>query len=71
MAGVALDKKTNSPIADGVNKTSLPGIFACGNCFKVYDLVDNVTKDAELAGRMAAEYLNQENTASDILPIWE
>ena len=71
MAGVAHDKKTNSPIADGVNKTSLPGIFACGNCFKVYDLVDNVTKDAELAGRMAAEYLNQENTASDILPIWE
>ena len=48
MAGVELDQ---------VNKTSIPGIFVCGNSFKVYDLVDWVSKDSALAGKMAAEYL--------------
>ena len=56
-AGALIDKKTNSPVSDGLNKTSIPGIFACGNCFKVYDIVDSVTKDAVLAGKMAWEYL--------------
>lgn len=39
------------------NKTSIPGLFVCGNSFKVYDLVDSVSRDSENAGRMAAEYL--------------
>jgi len=58
-AGVIIDKDTNSPISSGVNKTSIPGLFVCGNSFKVYDLVDSVTKDSELAGRQAAEYLKR------------
>ena len=57
MAGVALDKKTNSPVSDEVNKTSMPGLFVCGNSFKVYDIVDSVSHDSEIAGRQAAEYL--------------
>lgn len=57
MAGVAIDKKTNSPISKEVNMTSIPGIFVCGNSFKVYDLVDFVTRDSELAGKAAAEYI--------------
>lgn len=57
MAGALLDKKTNTPTSDGINKTSIPGIFACGNAFKVYDIVDTVTKESMLAGRLAAEYL--------------
>ncbi|MBL7158453.1 MAG: FAD-dependent oxidoreductase [Candidatus Omnitrophica bacterium] len=57
MAGVKLDKKTNSPVSDGLNKTSIPGIFSCGNSFKVYDIVDSVTRDSILAGHLAAEYL--------------
>ena len=56
-AGVNMDHKTNSPVSDQVNKTSIPGIFVCGNSFKVYDIVDSVTKDSELAGEMAAEYI--------------
>lgn len=56
-AGADIDKKTNSPISGETNKTSIPGLFVCGNSFKVYDLVDSVTKDSELAGRMTAEYL--------------
>ena len=57
MAGVEMDSKTNTPISEETNKTSVEGIFVCGNSFKIYDLVDSVTKDSELAGKMAAEYL--------------
>ncbi|MFH1394644.1 MAG: FAD-dependent oxidoreductase [Candidatus Omnitrophota bacterium] len=57
MAGVRIDKKTNCPISEELNKTSVPGIFVCGNSLKVYDVVDNVSKDSEIAGSMAAEYI--------------
>lgn len=35
----------------------VPGIFACGNSFKIYDLVDWVTRDSSQTGQKAAEYL--------------
>lgn len=57
MAGVIIDKKTNAPVSKELNKTSIPGIFVCGNSFKVYDIVDSVTRDSLLAGKLAAEYL--------------
>ncbi|OGR63406.1 MAG: hypothetical protein A2X31_09060 [Elusimicrobia bacterium GWB2_63_22] len=57
MAGGEINRRTNTPVAPAVNLTSVPGIFACGNACKVYDLADSVTKDSELAGRLAAEYL--------------
>jgi NADPH-dependent 2,4-dienoyl-CoA reductase/sulfur reductase-like enzyme len=57
MAGVEMDKKTNSPASKELNKTSIPGLFVCGNSFKVYDIVDSVTRDSVIAGRVAAEYL--------------
>jgi len=47
-AGLVINEKTNSPG---------PGIFVCGNSFKVYDLVDWVSKDSALAGKAAAEYV--------------
>ncbi len=58
MAGVEMDKRSNTPVADEINKTSIPGMFVCGNAFKVYDLADSVTKDSIIAGKMAADYLN-------------
>lgn len=57
MAGLEIDKKTNSPISKELNKTSIPGLFVCGNSFKVYDIVDSVSRDSAIAGRLAAEYL--------------
>ena len=57
LAGGEIDRRTNTPVAPAVNLTSVPGIFACGNACKVYDLADSVTRDSELAGRLAAEYL--------------
>lgn len=58
-AGVYIDKETNTPVSDELNKTSVPGIFVCGNAFKVYDTVDSVSYDSERAGVLAAEYLKQ------------
>ena len=59
MAGAEMDHTTNTPAAKETNLTSIPGIFACGNACKVYDLVDWVTRDSCLAGKMAAGYLGR------------
>lgn len=59
MAGAELDKKSNTPVSGRMNETSLPGIFVCGNSYKVYDIVDTVSACAENAGRMAAGYLGK------------
>ena len=39
------------------NKTSAPGIFVCGNSFKIYDTADSVTEDSFLTGKLAADYV--------------
>jgi NADPH-dependent 2,4-dienoyl-CoA reductase/sulfur reductase-like enzyme len=57
MAGVGIDKTTNAPVSKELNRTSVPGIFVCGNSYKVYDIVDSVTRDSIIAGRIAAEYI--------------
>ena len=59
MAGAQIDKKTNCPVSEELNGTSIPGIFVCGNSFKVYDIVDVVSRDSEIAGELAAAYLNK------------
>ena len=58
MAGADIDRTTNAPVSSRLKETSIHGIFACGNSYKVYDLVDSVTKDAQECGRMAAQYLS-------------
>ena len=57
MAGVQIDPVTGGPYVDETFQTNVPGIFAAGNVVHVYDLVDWVSRDSELAGRAAAEYL--------------
>ena len=54
-AGIEMDPKTRGPVNKGDFQTSIEGIYACGNVLKVYDLVDNVTKDSILAGKAAAQ----------------
>ncbi|MBO4818623.1 MAG: FAD-dependent oxidoreductase, partial [Firmicutes bacterium] len=56
-AGIDIDPRTNGAICGEDDQTSIPGIFACGNVRKVFDLVDNVSKDAVVAGTAAAEYI--------------
>ena len=60
MAGVKIDKKTNCPVSARLNETSMPGLFVCGNSFKVYDIVDSVSLDSKIAGQCAAEYLKRQ-----------
>lgn len=48
-------------------ETSIPGIFTCGNCLHVHDVVDFVTDEGRLAGHGAALYIkNQLSNQSDI-----
>ena len=45
------------PVVDQDMETSVRGVFACGNVVAISDLVDDVTKQAELAGERAVELL--------------
>ena len=49
-------------------KPSIPGMFVCGNSLKVYDYVDSVTVDSEIAGKLAAEYLRNVKSRSQSAP---
>jgi len=55
--GISLDGRTGGPIVDEERETSVDGIFGCGNVVHVYDLVDDVTKNSELAGKSAARFI--------------
>ena len=56
-AGIEMDPKTRGPRVDPKTMaTSVPGVFAGGNVVRVYDLVDWVSRDSEIAGRSAAEW---------------
>jgi NADPH-dependent 2,4-dienoyl-CoA reductase/sulfur reductase-like enzyme len=59
-AGVLLDGRTGGPVVDEFMRTSLEGVFACGNAVTVFDLVDHVTLTGERAGEAAARYLRGE-----------
>jgi sarcosine oxidase subunit alpha len=53
-AGISLSPVTGGPLVDSDCMTNVPGIFSCGNALHVHDLVDNVSEEAERAGRSAA-----------------
>ncbi|MBQ7976596.1 MAG: FAD-dependent oxidoreductase, partial [Clostridia bacterium] len=57
-AEVELSPITNGAVVNQDRQTSVEGIFACGNVLHVHDLVDFVSEEAEIAGRSAAEYIN-------------
>lgn len=54
--GIKMDSVTGGAITDENRQTSLAGFFSCGNVLHVHDLVDNVSLEAEIAGRNAAEF---------------
>lgn len=57
--GVTIHPLTNGPIVDDHLETSLEGVFACGNVLHVHDLVDFVSQEAALAGKQAAQFIQQ------------
>jgi thioredoxin reductase len=54
--GIKIDNLTGGPIVNQFFETSISGVFACGNCLHVYDIVDTLSKDAKNTGQHAAEY---------------
>jgi NADPH-dependent 2,4-dienoyl-CoA reductase/sulfur reductase-like enzyme len=56
MTGVELDPITGGPRVNEMMETTVHGIFAGGNVVHVHDLVDNVSREAELAGASAAAF---------------
>ena len=55
-AGVQMDERISGAIVDENRQTNLPGVFACGNVLHVHDLADNVSYEAEIAGRAAVSF---------------
>lgn len=52
--------KTGGPIVDEARQTSMPGIFAGGNVLQIHDMVDNVSRESEIAGENAAFFAMNE-----------
>lgn len=71
--GVEISPVTKGPVVDQDLMTSVPGVFACGNCLAVYDLVDYVTETGRIAGEAAAEYARtmepSSSKARDYVPL--
>jgi hypothetical protein len=68
---IKIDERTNGISIDNKMESSIPGIFACGNIVHVFDLVDDVTCSAEIAGKNAAifkENLLNKKVAIKIIP---
>jgi len=66
-AGIALDPATGGPVVSQRRETSVPGIFACGNGLYVHDLVDEVSRDGQIAGQAAAHHALQGGTGAPSL----
>ena len=55
-AQIEMNPITNGPVVNQFMQTSCPAVFAAGNVVHVNDLVDNVSRESERAGRAAALY---------------
>lgn len=55
-AQIKINPITNGPQINQYMLTSSDGVFACGNVVHVNDLVDNVSRESEQAGKFAALY---------------
>lgn len=51
--------KTKGYRVNQFNETSLPGIFSCGNCLHVHDVVDFVSDEARNSGLGASLYIKK------------
>ena len=68
--GVEMSPVTSGPLVNESLETNVEGVFACGNVLHVHDLVDFVSKEAQTAGKNAAEYvLNGKKDSGSDIPI--
>ena len=65
-AGIEMNRVTNGATVNERRETGASGIFACGNVLHVHDLVDNVSQEAAIAGRSAANYLKDPSVCGTV-----
>ncbi len=59
-AHIPLSPITGGALVDQNRQTQTEGVFSCGNVLHVHDLVDYVSEEAEIAGKAAVAYVNEE-----------
>ncbi len=67
-----IDCPTSSTKGAKVNslmETEIDGVFACGNCLHVHDVVDFVTDEGRLAGHGAALYINDKFKDENVIKV--
>lgn len=60
LAGVEISPATSGAVVDEMLRTSVDGIFSCGNVLHVHDLVDFVSEESARAGKNAWRYIKGE-----------
>ncbi len=68
-AEIDLDRITGGAVVNQDRETSSDGIFACGNVLHVHDLVDFVSDEAEIAGKSAARYINDQKAEKNTITV--
>jgi len=58
---VEIDRLSRGFSVSNTGQTSIPWIFAAGNCTVIYDLVDYVTYEGEIVGKSAVRYIDKED----------
>jgi len=61
--------KTKGAVVDEHMETMIDGIFSCGNCLHVHDVVDFVTDEGRLAGHGAALYLKESHYEKEYINV--
>src|SRR6056297_287804 len=56
--GLNLHPVTGGTFVNENRETNIEGVYAAGNVLHVHDLVDWVSEEAEIAGKAAADYIN-------------
>ncbi|MFE3845243.1 NAD(P)/FAD-dependent oxidoreductase [Thermoplasmatota archaeon] len=54
-AGIKINASTGGPIVNQDYRTTINGVYACGNCLQVYDTVDMLSIHAKIAGKQSAK----------------
>lgn len=63
-AGIEMHTITGGPEVNERGETSIPGIFASGNVLHVHDIVDKVSREAEIIAEGVAEHLTLEGAGA-------
>lgn len=63
---VPLSNKTKGPIVDQTMMTMVDGLYSVGNSLQIFDLVDYVSENGEIAGNNAITYQKKERKFIDV-----